>query len=125
MKWVRVLPLLALSALLPSASWAQGSASTGAGMPGGFEILRQVDGVLFAVDTAKGVIAVDEKKTGKRLTLRIDPKLKIKLAADKGSPLADRRELALSDFSAGQTVRVAFRTSDMAVTELKLKKAER
>jgi alpha-1,6-mannosyltransferase len=125
MKWIIGVSLGAILACLPAVASAQGSGSTGGGLPGGFEIVREVDATLVSVDEPKGVISLDEKKTGKRLTLRIDPKMKVKLKAEKGSALADRRELSLVDFAAGQPVRVSYRTTDLAAMELKARKPDR
>lgn len=125
MKWIMAVSLVSILGGLPASASAQGSGSVGGGMPGGFEIVREVDAVMVSVDEPKGVISVDEKKTGKRLTLRIDPKMKVKLKAEKSSALGDRRELALADFTAGQPVRVAYRTTDLTAMELKAKKPDR
>jgi len=125
MNWIMTVSCVALLGGLPASARGQGSGSVAGGLPGGFEIVREVDATLVSVDELKGAISLDEKKTGKRLTLRIDPKMKVKLKAEKGSALADRPELALKDFTAGQTVRVAYRTTDLTAMELKARKPDR
>jgi hypothetical protein len=123
MKWLRMLALAALVGPLPDSTRAQGSGSVGGGTTGGFQVVRQVDGTLVSVDEGERVIVLEEKKTGKQLTLPVDPE--IKLRADKNSSLGGRRDLTLASFTAGQPVRISLRTTDQVVVEMKLKKPER
>jgi hypothetical protein len=122
MKWVKAAVFAAVLAAAPASAGAQGSGSINDPTPS-FGIVRQLDGTLASVDAKEGVVVLEEKKTGKRVTLRADPRIKLK--ADKGSALEGRRDLKLADFTAGQPVRIAFRTTDLAAVEMKLRKPER
>lgn len=129
MKSIKLAGFVALLLASSAAAWAQGSGSTAPERPGAsgpvvpddnFTTVRQLDGTLASVDEREGVITLDEKQSGRRLTFRVDSRTKLK--AEKNTSLGSRRDLTLADFKPGQTVRIAFRTADRVVVELKLRK---
>jgi hypothetical protein len=115
-------PSLALAFLLiaPFSAFAQGSRSSGGpASPDTFNVLRHVTGVLVSADAEEGALVVKPDGGEENVTFKVLPK--IRLSAEKKTPLAGRKDLALSDYAPGQPVKVTFRATDRTAVELRLR----
>lgn len=74
-------------------------------------------GRITDINAAEKLLAVEDKQ-GKVFRFKIVTESKLK--ADKKSELGEKKDLTLSDFQIGQSVKVVYRGKDSAVMELKL-----
>jgi hypothetical protein len=79
---------------------------------------KSITGTIVELDTTQNTLSVKNKKDGKVTAFTLVPKTKLK--AEKKTDLADKKDLKLEDFKAGEMVEITF-TGDGSVTELRLK----
>lgn len=79
----------------------------------------QVTGTVLGVSTSRRLVMI-ERVDKSRLTLNVDPKVRAR--ADKGTALAGRRDLSLSDYKPGYVVSIAYRVQDNTAIEIRLKR---
>lgn len=82
-----------------------------------FQVTRNVQGALIAIDQENRLIAVEDKK-GKLFKFRLEDGAKFK--ADKKTEFGGKKKLMLADFKAGDPVRVVFTPDDGKVIEVRL-----
>ena len=81
---------------------------------------RSVRGVILRLDSARGLLMIEG--VGKtQLTFTFDAKVRVR--ADKDTPLGGRKDLSLTDYTPGQVVKVSYRVSDNKALEIRLKRA--
>ena len=121
------LVILMSVAILPAAALAQGSGSTGVPSTGGystggssFAVTRSVTGKVEKI--AKDGFVLLDAKSGESFAVKVNEKTKYK--ADKKTELSGKKNLSLSDFRTGQTVRIRYRETDGTVTEVRLKRVK-
>ncbi len=129
MKTNRILALtLMVTTLFTVAAFAQGSGSGGrqpsptSGVPrdeSAFTVTRTVKGTIADLNLEERRLVVEDKK-GKRHSLKVSDETRYK--ADKKTQLAEKKDLALRDFQAGQLVRVLYRPEDETALEVRLAK---
>ena len=73
---------------------------------------------VFAPDNALTVV----DKNGKRLRLVLNNKTRLR--ADKQTELADRKQLSLTDFKPGHTVKITYFAQGGGVTEVRLRRGK-
>jgi hypothetical protein len=121
----RIPGLLLFVALLATIALAQGSGSSGgiASARGErpFAVTKTVTGKVTAIKAAEGMIVIEDAK-GRKYEVKVDRKTKF--SADAKSELGEKKDLTLSDFQTGQTVRLVFREMDKTATMLQLRGAK-
>jgi hypothetical protein len=80
---------------------------------------RSVTGAILKLDNNAGVLMIG-KPDKSELAFVVDDKARLK--ADRETSLAGRKDLSLSDYRPGQTVKVVYRVADNKVLELRLKR---
>jgi len=82
---------------------------------------RTVTGKVIKVDGDDGFMVVEDPKSGPlKVILSKDTRLK----ADKKTELGDKKEIAFTDYKAGQTVKLTLRVYDNKLLEVRLKPAK-
>ncbi len=128
MKTNRILALTwMVTTLFTVAAFAQGSGpgrqpSPTSGVPReepAFGVTRTVKGTIAELNPEERRLVVEDKK-GKRHSLKVSDETRYK--ADKKTELAEKKDLALRDFQAGQLVRVLYRPEDETALEVRLAK---
>ena len=76
-------------------------------------------GEITAVLPSKGAVFIRDDRNGKSYEFFLTRETRLR--ADKGTELAARKNLSLSDFKAGQAVRLKFRLADAEPVELRLR----
>lgn len=94
-------------------------------MPGDYsdyEMTRTFMGKIIEISVEDGFVSIEGKK-GERQRFLINGKTKLK--ADKKTDLADKKDLALTDFQAGHAVKITYWPAGRLATELRLKVEEK
>lgn len=107
------------STSLPEESYARMGSDDSRLIAATGELTGEVTGVL----AAKNAVLVRDDKTGKNYEFFVTGETRLR--ADKGTQLAALRKLSLSDFRAGQIVRLKFRLADAETVELRLRADKR
>jgi hypothetical protein len=84
-----------------------------------FAVTRTVVGKVTKIGPGNRLIVL-EAKDSKSYEFRLGDKLRLK--AEKGTEFAGRNDLVLSDFQAGQFVKVTYIVANNTVTELKMRR---
>jgi hypothetical protein len=116
------LSALLLTVLIASTlALAQGSGSSGGATSASrsYSVTRTLDAKILSIDTERNLVSI-ELDNGERYQLAVHEKTKYK--ADKKTSLRGKKDLSLSDFEPGQTVKVKYRADSGQVTEVRLKK---
>lgn len=133
---MRILLVFAILAAACGAALAQGappppvtSTTTGsqAMMPTvGLDMIRKdpavpshITGTVLGINNSRRLMMI-ERADKSHLTLNVDPNVRAK--ADKGTFLAGRKDLSLSDYRPGYVVRIIYRAEDNTATEIRLKR---
>lgn len=77
-----------------------------------------ITGTILGVSDSRRLMMI-ERADKSHLTLNVDPNVRAK--ADKGTFLAGRKDLVLSDYKPGYVVNITYRTDDNTATEIRLK----
>ena len=80
---------------------------------------RSVTGKILTIDSAHGVLTI-ERADKAQLTFVVDAKVQLK--ADKDSAMGGKKDLSLSDYTAGQVVKISYRVSDNKALAVRLKR---
>ena len=83
---------------------------------------KTITGEVVAIKSDLNSISV-RVKDGKVMDFAVDPKTKLK--ADKKTELADKKDIELGDFQAGETVEVTVGLDDQRVHEIRLKRPKK
>ena len=78
-----------------------------------------ITGTILGVSDSRRLVMI-ERADKSHLTLNVDPDLRAK--ADKGTFLAGRKDLSLSDYKPGYVVSITYRADDNTATEIRLKR---
>ena len=133
---MRLLLILAILAAGCCAAFAQGppappvtstTSGTNAMTPRlGLDMVRrdpafpsQITGTILGVSNSRRLVMI-ERADKSHLTLNVDPNVRAK--ADKGTFLAGRKDLSLSDYKPGYVVNIRYRAEDNTATEIRLKR---
>lgn len=115
-----ILTLFAL--LLATSAMAQGSGTIGGGTSSGMDVTRNLQGTLVEIDLEENVVLL---KTDDDKVYRFEVVKRTRLRADKRSTLASRKNIELTDFVEGHTVKITFKaTEPQRAVELRLLPAE-
>jgi hypothetical protein len=79
-----------------------------------------ITGTILGVSDSRRLVMI-ERADKSHLTLNVDPNVRTK--ADKGTFLAGRKDLSLSDYKPGYLVSITFRAEDSTATEIRLKRS--
>lgn len=78
-----------------------------------------ITGTILGISDSRRLMMI-ERADKSHLTLNVDPKVRAK--ADKGTFLAGRKDLVLSDYKPGYVVSITYRAEDSTATEIRLKR---
>jgi hypothetical protein len=81
-------------------------------------ISSHITGTILGVSDSRRLVMI-ERADKSHLTLNVDPKVRAK--ADKGTFLAGRKDLSLSDYKPGYVVNITYRAEDNTATAIRLK----
>lgn len=80
---------------------------------------NHITGTILGISNSRRLMMI-ERADKSHLTLNVDPDVRAK--ADKGTFLAGRKDLSLSDYKPGYVVSIAYRAEDNTATEIRLKR---
>jgi hypothetical protein len=78
-----------------------------------------ITGTILGVSDSRRLVMI-ERADKSHLTLNVDPDVRAR--ADKGTFLAGRKDLSLSDYKPGYVVSITYRAGDNTATEIRLKR---
>lgn len=78
-----------------------------------------LDGRIVAVNAAENRLVIEQEKSRKHFNISLNPKTKLK--ADRGTELAGKEKIDITDFKPGQRVKVIY-TLGPTVVELRLRR---
>ena len=78
-----------------------------------------ITGTVLGVSNSRRLLMI-ERADKSHLTLNVDPDVRAR--ADKGTFLAGRKDLSLSDYKPGYVVSITYRAEDSTATEIRLKR---
>jgi len=81
---------------------------------------RSVTGRIVTLDTNSRLLVIEGADKTQLTFIVVE---KVRLRAEKDTSMAGRKDLALSDYTPGQVVRVSYRVSDNKALEVRLKRA--